>query len=164
MRHFCGTTTRGHKNPKQGTLKHRRLSSPGDNSSSEDARIPGSRHCQKHGALHPIRGAAPDQGRCTRTEEVHCLRIGCSAPTHKNKRGTGNPNHSRHNQPGQPPALGRIAPQRHKRDRTPLHALLGTASGSMGTPPTLPPIGLTGSSHLRVWGVVLAWGRGLPDD
>ena len=25
---------------------------------------------------------------CTRTEEVHCLRIGCSAPTHKNKRGT----------------------------------------------------------------------------
>ena len=32
--------------------------------------------------------------RCTRTEEVHCLRIGCSAPTHKNKRGTGTPNHS----------------------------------------------------------------------
>ena len=27
-------------------------------------------------------------GRYTRTEEVHCLRIGCSAPTHKNKRGT----------------------------------------------------------------------------
>ena len=26
--------------------------------------------------------------RYTRTEEVHCLRIGCSAPTHKNKRGT----------------------------------------------------------------------------
>ena len=32
--------------------------------------------------------------RCTRTEEVHCLRIGCSAPTYKNKRGTGTPNHS----------------------------------------------------------------------
>ena len=32
--------------------------------------------------------------RCTRTEEVHCLRIGCSAPTYKNKRGTGPPNHS----------------------------------------------------------------------
>lgn len=40
------------------------------------------------GALHPIRGATPDKGHCTRTEEVHCLRIGCSAPTHKNKRGT----------------------------------------------------------------------------
>ena len=40
------------------------------------------------GALHPIRGATPDKGHCTRTEEVHCLRIGCSAPIHKNKRGT----------------------------------------------------------------------------
>ena len=40
------------------------------------------------GALHPISGATPDKGHCTRTEEVHCLRIGCSAPTHKNKRGT----------------------------------------------------------------------------
>ena len=31
------------------------------------------------GALHPIRGTAPVTWRCTRTEEVHCLRIGCSA-------------------------------------------------------------------------------------
>ena len=46
------------------------------------------------GALHPIRGTAPVTWRCTRTEEVHCLRIGCSVPTHKNKRGTGTPNHS----------------------------------------------------------------------
>ena len=46
------------------------------------------------GALHPIRGTAPVTWRCTRTEEVHCLRIGCTAPTHKNKRGTGTPNHS----------------------------------------------------------------------
>ena len=46
------------------------------------------------GALHLIRGAAPVTWRCTRTEEVHCLRIGCSAPTNKNKRGTGTPNHS----------------------------------------------------------------------
>ena len=46
------------------------------------------------GALHPLRGAAPVTWRCTRTEEVHCLRIGCSAPTHKNKRGTGTPNNS----------------------------------------------------------------------
>ena len=46
------------------------------------------------GALHPLRDDAPDQGRCTRSEEVHCLRIGCSAPTHKNKRGTGKPSHS----------------------------------------------------------------------
>ena len=46
------------------------------------------------GALHPLRGGAPVTWRCTRTEEVHCLRIGCSAPTHKNKRGTGTLNHS----------------------------------------------------------------------
>ena len=46
------------------------------------------------GALHPLRGGAPVTWRCTRTEEVHCLRIGCSAPTHKKKRGTGTPNHS----------------------------------------------------------------------
>ena len=46
------------------------------------------------GALHPLRGGAPVTWRCTRTEEVHCLRIGCSAPTNKNKRGTGPPNHS----------------------------------------------------------------------
>ena len=45
------------------------------------------------GALHPLRDDAPDQGRCTRSEEVHCLRIGYSAPTHKNKRGTGKPSH-----------------------------------------------------------------------
>ena len=44
--------------------------------------------------MHPLRGAAPVTWRCTRTEEVHCLRIGCSAPTYKNKRGTGTPNHS----------------------------------------------------------------------
>ena len=46
------------------------------------------------GALHPLCGGAPVMWRCTRTEEVHCLRIGCSAPTYKNKRGTGTPNHS----------------------------------------------------------------------
>ena len=46
------------------------------------------------GALHPLRGGAPVTWQCTRTEEVHCLRIGCSAPTNRNKRGTGTPNHS----------------------------------------------------------------------
>ena len=46
------------------------------------------------GALHPLCGGAPVTWRCTRTEEVHCLRIGCSAPTYKNNRGTGTPNHS----------------------------------------------------------------------
>ena len=39
------------------------------------------------GALHPLRDHAPDQGHYTRSEEVQCLRIGCSAPINKNKRG-----------------------------------------------------------------------------
>ena len=50
--------------------------------------------CTRYVVLHPLCGGAPVTWRCTRTEEVHCLRIGCSAPTHKNKRGTGTPNHS----------------------------------------------------------------------
>ncbi len=33
------------------------------------------------------RAAAPVMGRDTRSEGVHCLRIGCSTPSHKNKRG-----------------------------------------------------------------------------
>ena len=60
-----------------------------DNSSTEDPRNPDSCHNR-----HKRGGAAPVTWRCTRTEEVHCLRIGCSAPTNKNKRGTGTPNHS----------------------------------------------------------------------
>ena len=38
-------------------------------------------------ATAPVRGATPVMSRCTRSEGVHCLQIGCSAPNHKNKRG-----------------------------------------------------------------------------
>ena len=44
-------------------------------------------HFARDLALHPISGSAPDQWQCTRSEEVQCLRIGCSAPINKNKRG-----------------------------------------------------------------------------
>ena len=97
MRRHKGTT----KCPKQKTAQAE------DNPSSEDAHIPGHHNCQKHRgtapvtwrctryvAVHPIWGSTPDMGRCTRSEKVHCLRIGCSAPTYKNKRGTGTLNHS----------------------------------------------------------------------
>ena len=147
----------GTQNPEQGTLKHRRRSSPGG------ARIPSRHNCQKHGGttpdmghctrygpLHPIWGAAPDMGRCTRYGALHPNRRGAlptdrvqRPKTQEQTRNWQSEPLPHHNQPGQPPALGRIAPQRHKSDRTPLHALLGTASGSMGTPPTLPPLGLT---------------------
>ena len=39
------------------------------------------------GALHPLRGATPDVGRYTRSEEVQCPRIGCSATFNKHFRG-----------------------------------------------------------------------------
>ena len=95
------------RQPKQKTTQARKTAQA-DNSSSEDAHIPGNHHncqkyrvttpdqgrCTRYVALHPIWGGAPVTWRCTRTEEVHCLRIGCSAPTNKNKRGTGTPNHS----------------------------------------------------------------------
>ena len=40
----------------------------------------------RYGARHPLRSATPITGHDTRSEEVHCLQIGCT-PNHKNKRG-----------------------------------------------------------------------------
>ena len=75
------------------------------------------------GALHPLRGGAPVTWRCTRTEEVHCLRIGCSAPTNKNKRGTGTPNHSPHTPPCAPgPYWRRDGHAAHATTCTPAHS------------------------------------------
>ena len=78
---------RRHKDPSRRQPKPRRPTQPRQPPQARG-------HCTRYGALHPLRGGAPVTWRCTRTEEVHCLRIGCSAPTHKNKRGTGTPNHS----------------------------------------------------------------------
>ena len=51
-------------------------------------------HCTRYVALHLLRSAAPDQNGCIAygsgalpTDRVHCLRIGCSAHTHKPNRG-----------------------------------------------------------------------------
>ena len=81
------------RQPKQKTTQAQKTPQP--RQSPQPRQPPQARgHYTRSGALHPLRGAAPVMWRCTRTEEVHCLRIGCSAPTHKNKRGTGTPNHS----------------------------------------------------------------------
>ena len=86
---FLGNhNTRPHRTPSRGHLN------TGDAQAPEMPASPAATTARSTGALHPIWGAAPDRGRCTRTEEVYCLRIGCSAPTHKNKRGTGKPSHS----------------------------------------------------------------------
>ena len=60
---------------------------------------PVTRHHTPHEALHPLRGAAPVTGHDTRSEEVHCLQIGC-APNHKNKRGIREMTTDTHQAPG----------------------------------------------------------------
>ena len=92
VRHCWRTTTRGNKEPQT-----EKISNLKGNSRPKSARAPcrhTTRNSTQAGALHPLRNHAPDQGHCTRSEEVHYLRIGCSTPTHKNKRGTGKPSHS----------------------------------------------------------------------
>ena len=78
-------------------------------------------------------------GRCTRTEEVHCLRIGCSTPTNKNKRGTGTPNHSPPHPSMRSWAL--LVARRPRRPRRHLH------SGPLRPTPT-PPTPLHAKSPL----------------
>ena len=46
------------------------------------------------------KAAAPVTGRYTRSEGVHCLRIGCSASSHKNKRGICETTADTHKAPG----------------------------------------------------------------
>ena len=89
---------RRHKDPSRRQPKPRRRKTPQARKTTQAQKTPATpttaTTATSTGALHPLRGGAPVTWRCTRTEEVHCLRIGCSAPTHKNKRGTGTPNHS----------------------------------------------------------------------
>ena len=40
-----------------------------------------------HAAMHPLRRDTPDPSRCTRSEGVQCLRIGCTASRNKLARG-----------------------------------------------------------------------------
>ena len=88
MRHHTGP--QAEDSPSRRQLKPRRPPQP-----RQPPQLPEAQgRCTRYGAAHPLRGAAPVTWRCTRTEEVHCLRIGCSTQTNKNKRGTGTPNHS----------------------------------------------------------------------
>ena len=84
----CGTRGR-----RQG-LAGQRADAPSEARGADDSRAGRRPRAHKaarpgttaRGPLHPLRAAAPVTGRCTRSEGVHCLRIGCSAPNHKNKR------------------------------------------------------------------------------
>ena len=91
------------KTPKQKTPQARKTTQAEDNSSTEDPRNPDSRHnrhkhggtapvtwrCTRYVAVHPLRGAAPEQKRCIggvwvfRTvcfERVVLSSLGCLSP------------------------------------------------------------------------------------
>ena len=124
------TFLRNHNTRPQRTPSRGR-SSPGDTQAHKAPTSPAATTARSTGhytrsvALHPIRGTTPDLGRYTRTEEVHCLRIGCSAPPHKNKRGTGRPNHSS----PQPATLTTPGPQNQARPREPREHPQGRGAG-----------------------------------
>ena len=63
-------------------------------------------------AIHPMRGTTPVTGRYTRSEEVQCPRIGCSAQHNKHFRG---------------PAITPIISQRAHHSPQALHPLRGAA-------------------------------------
>ena len=76
------------------------------------------------GALHPLCGAAPDMGRCTRYVAVHPNRRG-ALPTDRVQ--CPNIQEQTRNWPTEPLTAA------------PLHAQLGPTGGRTGTPPTPPP-------------------------
>ena len=76
------------------------------------------------GALHPIRGAAPDMGHCTRYGALHPNRRG-ALPTDR----VHCPNKQEQTRNWHTEPL----------TAAPLHAQLGPTGGRMGTPPTPPP-------------------------
>ena len=140
---------RRHKDPSRRQPKPRRHPKPGrqpKRKTTQAQKTPATpTTATSTGALHPIWGGAPVTWRCTRTEEVHCLRIGCSAPTHKNKRGTGTPNHSPPHPSMHTWAL--LAAGRARRPRHHLH------SGPLRPTPT-PPTPLNAKSpfsRTRAW-------------
>ena len=165
----------GNHNARRQRTPNRKDLKPKGNSRPKGARAPCShttRSNTRAGALHPLRNHAPDQGHCTRSEEVHCLRIGCSTPRHKNKRGTGKPSHfpptgnpaqDARREPGgcwqlccallmlhhrEPRLHHHIASHRaqtvvHLAPNTPYRPDFNEVDCPLGTPSTLPPIGLT---------------------
>jgi len=65
------------------------------------------------------------------------------------------------------PASGEVLVKIHTAAVNPLDNMMMRDEVKLITPYTLPLVmgnEFSGSSHFGVWGVVLAWGRGLPDD
>ena len=99
MRHFWGTTPA--RRLSGTTTPHATTSTSSVRQHTSMAgTAPLTRHYTPYEALHPLRGSAPVTGQCTRSEGVSCLRIGCSAPNHKNKRGICETTADTHKAPG----------------------------------------------------------------
>ena len=101
------------------------------------------------------RAAAPVTGRDTRSEGVHCLRIGCSAPNHKSKRGICE-TRARLRRPWAAAGPGRASSRRAEPDNSDLAPLVWRApEGPEGTG------GLRGAAPNEVRTPSLAGGRAL---
>ena len=71
-RHHTTTSRKSTHNNTKGSGLNKPPQNPGFDT-------PAKGHCTRYAALHPLRGAAPVTRRCTRTEGVQCLQIGCNA-------------------------------------------------------------------------------------
>ena len=71
-RHHTTTSRKSTHNNTKGSGLNKPPQNPGFDT-------PAKGHCTLYVALHPLRGAAPVTSRCTRTEGVQCLQIGCNA-------------------------------------------------------------------------------------
>jgi len=71
--------------------------------------------CTPYVAVHPLRRATPVTSRCTRSEGVQCLRIGCTASHNKHNRGHSLPTHHNRQDQTQPHGLEILAPIPRKR-------------------------------------------------
>ena len=73
-RHHTTTSRKSTHNNTKGSGLNKPPQNPGFDT-------PAKGHCTRYVALHPLRRAAPVTSRCTRTEGVQCLQIGCNAYT-----------------------------------------------------------------------------------
>ena len=73
-RHHTTTSRKATHNNTKGSGLNKPPQNPGLDT-------PAKGHCTRYVALHPLRRAAPVTSRCTRTEGVQCLQIGCNAYT-----------------------------------------------------------------------------------
>ena len=82
-------TDRVHRLPQQAQPRPIRPHRPQPSTSDAATQLqharpaPNERRCTRYVAMHPLRRNAPVTQRCTRSEEVQCLQIGCTASHNK---------------------------------------------------------------------------------